>query len=222
MRSTEIKTVLLAAASLAACSQGTQATVQTVPPPARVVEGDSAAIARASADSVRYPYTPADIHFMAGMIAHHAQAIHMARWASSHVAGDAVVRLAERIVNAQQDEIVLMQQWLADRRQPVPEPSPHGMKMVMNGQEHLMLMPGMLSESQLRELDQARGSAFDRLFLRFMIQHHQGAVRMVKELLATPGSGVDLTVFKLASDIHVDQITEIRRMELMLAALPPS
>lgn len=210
---------LLAAIAAAACSATSQAAVGTFSPPAAVAQADLAAIARAQADSVAYPYTAADIHFMSGMISHHAQAIRMAGWAPSHGAGAAVQRLAERIINAQQDEIVLMQLWLADRRQPVPEASSQGLKMITNGLEHVLLMPGMLSEEQLKQLDQARGTEFDRLFLTFMIQHHQGAVTMVKELLDSYGAARDLTVFKLASDINVDQTTEIKRMELMLAAL---
>ncbi len=181
--------------------------------------GDAAAIARASADSARYPYTEADIRFMSGMIHHHAQAIKMARWAPSHGASAAVVRLTERIVNAQTDEIVLMSNWLSARRQPVPEPNPEGMTMTMAGAQHVMLMPGMLSEAQMKELDAARGEGFDRLFLTFMIQHHKGAVSMVKELFAARGAGQDETVFKFASDVEVDQTTEINRMFEMLFAL---
>jgi len=181
--------------------------------------GDAPAIARASADSARYPYTEADIRFMSGMISHHAQAIKMARWAPTHGASPAVVRLTERVVNAQTDEIALMSNWLSARRQPVPEPSAEGMKMTMGGSEHVMLMPGMLTEAQMKELDAARGEEFDRLFLTFMIQHHKGAVSMVKELFAAQGAGQDETVFKFASDVEVDQTTEINRMLEMLFAL---
>jgi uncharacterized protein (DUF305 family) len=90
------------------------------------------------------------------------------------------------------------------------------MKMNMGGMEHVMLMPGMLSEEQMNQLDQARGIKFDELFLTFMIQHHQGALAMVKELFATPGTGQDETTFKLASDVNADQETEIERMQKML------
>jgi uncharacterized protein (DUF305 family) len=156
---------------------------------------------------------------MTGMIAHHSQAIKMAGWAESHGAGASVKTLCDRIINAQQDEITNMQRWLRDRRQPVPEPNPNGMKMVMNGVEHDMLMPGMLSAEQMKQLDEARGPEFDRLFLTFMIQHHNGAVAMVKELFDTYGAGQDELVFKFASDVNVDQTTEIARMERMLFAL---
>lgn len=166
----------------------------------------------------RYPYTQADIDFMDGMIAHHSQAIVMAKWAPTHGASDAVQTLCARIVNAQTDEIALMQNWLKDRHQSVPEPGP--MKMMMNGVAKVMLMPGMLSDSQLVELDHARGTQFDQLFLEFMIQHHKGALTMVDQLFKAPGAGQDDAVYKFASDVQADQSTEIGRMEKMLITLP--
>ena len=184
--------------------------------------GEAAAVARASADSARYPYTEADIRFMSGMIHHHAQAIKMARWAPTHGASAAVVRLTERIINAQTDEITLMSNWLSARRQPVPQPNPEGMTMTMGGTQHVMLMPGMLTDAQMNELDAARGEDFDRLFLTFMIQHHKGAIVMVDKLFATQGAGEEERSFRFASDVYADQTTEIDRMEKMLAALPPA
>lgn len=181
--------------------------------------GLEAAAARARADSTRYPYTEADIRFMSGMIHHHAQAIEMARWATSHGASAALQRLCERIINAQNDEITLMSGWLRDRSQNVPEPNPEGMTMTMGGVEHVMLMPGMLSAEQMRALEAARDQEFDRLFLSLMIQHHRGAVAMVSELLGSHGAAQDEFVFKLASDIHADQTTEINRMIEMLLQL---
>jgi len=156
---------------------------------------------------------------MGGMISHHAQALVMAGWAASHGASPSVRTLANRIINAQQDEIATMQRWLRDRHQPVPDANPHGMMMNMNGMTHEMLMPGMLTESQLKQLDEARNKEFDRLFLSFMIQHHRGAVTMVNELFATYGAAQDVTVFKMASDVSADQTTEIERMQKMLASM---
>jgi uncharacterized protein (DUF305 family) len=178
------------------------------------------ASAEARADSVRHPYTQADVDFMSRMIGHHAQALVMAGWAPTHGASASVRILAERIINAQQDEIATMQRWLGDRGKAVPEASPPGMKATMQG-HHEMLMPGMLTEAQMRQLDQARGPEFDRLFLTFMIQHHRGAVSMVKDLFGTTGAARDETVFKFANDVSVDQSTEVARMERMLAVLPP-
>jgi uncharacterized protein (DUF305 family) len=182
-------------------------------------QSDLAAIAKAREDSARRPYTAADVHFMSGMIGHHAQAIQMASWAPTHGASPSVRVLCERIINAQRDEIATMQQWLRDRQQPVPDATPMGMKMVMDGMEHTMLMPGMLTEEQMKQLDAARGKEFDRLFLTFMIQHHKGAVQMVKELFDSYGAAQDDLVFKFASDVNVDQTTEIARMERMLVAI---
>lgn len=179
----------------------------------------AASIARAKADSLRYAYTPADIRFMTMMIDHHAQAVRISRWAASHGASAEVQRLALRIIAAQRDEIVIMQQWLADRRQPVPDPSRatagHAGHGDHGGHE---LMPGMLTDAELAELDAARGSEFDVQFLRKMIRHHEGAVRMVDELFATDRAAQDELVFKFANDVQVDQRTEVARMERMLAA----
>jgi uncharacterized protein (DUF305 family) len=166
-----------------------------------------------------FPYTQADINFVTGMISHHAQAIVMAKWAPTHGASKTVGTLCERIINAQTDEIVLMQQWLRDRKQPVPEAKPMPMKMVMDGMEHEMMMPGMLSDAQMKELDAARGKDFDQLFLLFMIQHHQGAITMVDQLFASPGAGQDEGAFKFANDIQSDQRTEIERMRQMLTSI---
>jgi uncharacterized protein (DUF305 family) len=159
----------------------------------------------------RYPHTEADVRFMSAMIGHHAQALAMAALAPRNGASSEIRRLAERISAGQQDEIATMQRWLRARGQPVPEPH-HAM--------HGHLMPGMLTEAQMKELEQARGPEFDRLFLTYMIQHHQGAVAMVKQLYGTPGAAQDETVFKFADDVGVDQTTEIARMQRMLSALP--
>ena len=182
--------------------------------------GPEGAKAKARADSVRWPYTAADIRFMSTMIHHHAQAIVMSKMAPSHGASPAVLRLTQRIINAQSDEIAMMSRWLADRNQPVPEPNPAGEAMKMDGTTHMVLMPGMLTEDQMRQLDAARGPEFDRLFLTFMIQHHRGAVTMVQELLGSRGAANDETVFKFASDVNVDQTTEINRMLEMLLVAP--
>jgi len=180
---------------------------------------DSAARVRARSDSARLPYTAADIQFMTGMISHHAQAVVMAKMAATHGANAAVQTLCGRIINAQNDDIALMQNWLRDRNQPVPEAKPLPMKMVMNGQVMEMLMPGMLNDEQMKQLDAARGTDFDTRFLRGMIQHHQGAITMVQQLFATPGAAQDEAVFKFANNVNVDQSTEIHRMQQMLLAV---
>jgi len=158
---------------------------------------------------------------MSAMIGHHSQALLMAGWAPTHGASPAVRTLAERIINGQEDEIGTMERWLRDRRKPVPEASRMGetghSPSSGHGAHHAM--PGMLTEAQLQQLQQAKGPEFDRLFLTFMIQHHRGAVRMVTELFGTPGAARDETVFKFANDVSVDQRTEVARMDRMLTEL---
>jgi uncharacterized protein (DUF305 family) len=207
--------LLIVSAVGAACHSASN--TPSAPSPASA-QGEAAAIAKARADSLRYPYTAADVHFMQGMIGHHAQAIVMSSWAPTHDASPSIRTLAARIINAQQDEIATMQQWLTDRRQTVPAANAGPMKMMMNGKETEMLMPGMLTAEQMHELDQAKGPEFDRLFLTDMIQHHKGAVSMVQDLFGTYGAAQDELTFKLASDVNVDQTTEIARMEKMLVA----
>jgi len=183
----------------------------------------------------RMNFTQADVDFMTDMIAHHAQALIMSRLAPENDASRPVQILASRIINAQGDEINLMQNWLRDRNQPVPEVHIDGINLMihMEGEsehdghahhdqnEHNMMhdhhdMPGMLTQEQLEELAAANGTEFDRKFLRFMIEHHEGAVIMVQELFGTDGAALDTEIFDLASGINAEQITEIERMKLML------
>lgn len=205
-------------AALTAC-QARPTTVHTTPIPVVAVQSSPQAIARARADSVRLPFVQADVDFMSGMIGHHAQAIAMSRLAPVNKASPAIRTLAARIINAQGDEITTMRQWLSDRQKPVPDADPTGMKMSHGGTDHVMLMPGMLSDAQMDSLSRARGRDFDRLFLQFMIQHHKGATAMVRTLFATDGAAQNQTVFKFASDVNVDQTTEIARMERILSEL---
>lgn len=177
-------------------------------------------VQQARVDSLRRPYTVADIEFMSGMIGHHSQAVKMAQWAESHGASRSLQIFCGRIALAQTAEIGLMTDWLKDRNQVPPEPDARGMKMTMNGMTHYMMMPGMLTEEQMAQLDKSRGVEFDRLFLTFMIQHHKGAIMMVDSLFNTPAAGQDETIFKFANDVQADQSTEIDRMQQMLDALP--
>ncbi len=209
------------------------------PPPASADAGDLEALYWARQQAAQTRFTDADVQFMTGMIGHHAQALVMSAMAPTNGASASVQRLAARIDNAQRDEIETMQRWLRDRDQPVPEIHIEGTTLMIHmaggdppagamdhgqmdhgsmGHDHLG-MPGMLTQAQLDELDAARGNEFDRLFLTYMIQHHGGAVVMVEDLFAVDGAGQDEASFKLASDVQVDQRTEIARMELMLDAL---
>ena len=170
-------------------------------------------------DLVRAPYSQADIDFMTGMIPHHAQAVLIAGWAASHGANPQLQVLCERQVVAQRDEIELMRTWLRDRGQPVPDANATHHKHKMGGVEHDMLMPGMLTAAELAQLDKARGAEWDRLFLKFMIKHHEGALKMVDDLFESYGALQDDDVYKLASDIYADQEIEIERMNQMLESL---
>lgn len=212
------------------CTLLAAAACATTPPAATA--GDSApetrsdpslerleAIYNARADSARMNVSEADVAFMTGMISHHAEALVMSAWAPSRDASPSVRTLTARITNAQKDEIALMQRWLRERDRPVPVVEPGGAMPAMAGHDMHMTMPGMLSPAQLDELSASRGPEFDRLFLTFMIQHHEGAVAMVAELFASDGAAQDEFVFKLASDIQVDQTTEVARMQRMLDAL---
>jgi|SRR5687768_10752414 len=171
-------------------------------------------------DLVRQPYSRADVDFMTMMIPHHAQAVLIAGWAASHGARQDVRILCERMVVAQRDEIELMRTWLRDRGQPVPAADATHHRMKMNGVEHDMLMPGMLTPAELAQLDKARGAEWDRLFLTFMIRHHEGALKMVDDLFESHGALQDEDMYKFASDMYADQQIEIERMQQMLAATP--
>ena len=155
-------------------------------------------------------YTVADVEFMQGMIAHHAQAIHMSRMAEAHKANPRVLRLAMKIDQSQVAEIVIMQDWLRSNGQVAPDTSSW----------RTMKMAGMLTEEQLRELDKATGVEFDRAFLALMIQHHEGAIKMVDDLFAVPRAGQDVDVNVFANDVVAAQTAEIGIMRRLLAELP--
>ena len=151
-------------------------------------------------------YTVADVRFLQGMIAHHAQAIHMSNMAETRAADPRLLRLAQKIGQSQVAEIDLMQGWLADHEQFVPDTSSH----------RTMTMPGMLTAGQLAELEAASGPVFDRRFLELMILHHEGALAMVADVLASPGAAQDVDVNVLANEVHLVQTAELGAMHQML------
>ena len=186
-----------------------------------VVPGSPAtAAALATADSAARAFAPADVDFMQGMIPHHAQAVIMGRWAATHGARADVQRLCLRIVAAQSDEINIMRRWLGERKQDVPDSTATRHVMKMGDMTHEMMMPGMLSDDEMAQLDKARGSEFDRLFLNGMIRHHQGAISMVETLLQNGNAGHDESVFRFANDVVSDQSAEIAVMRRMLETVP--
>lgn len=154
-------------------------------------------------------YTEADVRFMQGMIAHHAQAVYMSRMAEKHRANPRVQRLADKIDQSQIAEIRIMQNWLLDRNQTAPDTSSW----------RTMTMPGMLTAEQLKTLDASTGTEFDRNFLVMMIQHHEGALSMVKDLFASPGAAQEVDVNVFANDVVTVQTAEIGIMQQLLAQL---
>jgi uncharacterized protein (DUF305 family) len=147
---------------------------------------------------------------MQGMIGHHAQALKMAAMAPTHGASAKVLLLCKKIEISQTDEIDRMTQWLQDHGQAVPD----------TAKPMAMMMPGMLTPAQMQQLDAARDTTFDRLFLTFMIQHHNGALEMVRQLFATNGAAQSPEVFQYATDVNVDQAGEIDRMQKLLSSSP--
>ncbi len=170
----------------------------------------------------RYYSTKDDAEFMQGMVMHHAQAITMANQAVSHGASKPVQIFCARIALSQGKEIRMMQNWLRDRKFAVPDSTgkmPAGAPMIggmTHGADGTMSMPGMLSADQMKLLTDARGPSWDRLFLTFMIQHHEGALLMVDKLFKSAGGGQDDDINKFANGVQADQETEIARMKQML------
>jgi uncharacterized protein (DUF305 family) len=154
-------------------------------------------------------YTVADVEFMQGMIAHHAQAIYMSRMAEAHHASPRLVKLAQKIDQSQVAEIAIMQDWLRRNGQAVPDTSSW----------RTMHMAGMLTDEQLKELDAAKGAEFDHAYLEMMIQHHEGALQMVEDLFAAPLAGQDVDVNVFANDVVTVQTAEIGVMQRMLSQM---
>ena len=168
--------------------------------------------AEAARDLSKVRYTDADVRFMQGMIGHHAQALEMTALRTSRSTAEDMRLLALRIDISQADEIRLMREWLAARGQPVPDAHAHH-------QHDAVLMPGMLTADEMARLAAARETAFDRLFLEYMIKHHEGALVMVKQLFESTGAAQESEIFGFASEVEADQSAEIGRMSIMLARL---
>jgi uncharacterized protein (DUF305 family) len=161
------------------------------------------------ATSAGVTFSAADVAFMQGMIGHHAQAIEMVALLKTRTEREDMKLFALRIEVSQTDEIKLMKRWLELRKQPIPNEHAHhapGAK----------LMPGMLTSDDMAKLAAAKGAAFDKLFLEYMIRHHEGALVMVKDLFGSPGAAQEAEVYAFASDVEADQAMEIERMRGML------
>src|SRR5215813_8131303 len=164
------------------------------------------------------PSSPKDVEFMQGMIMHHAQAVEMTALIDSHTENKELHTLGARISRSQSDEIDFMKRWLTVRGESTSMPMHHMPGMDMSSDA--MLMPGMLTEKQMTALRNAKGKEFDHLFLTGMIQHHNGALIMVKDLFDTAGAGQDAEVFNFATDVDSGQRAEIRIMQTMLGENP--
>lgn len=166
------------------------------------------------------PRSPADVEFMQGMIMHHEQAVEMTAMISSHTQNKDLRTLGARISSSQSDEIKFMKRWLAARGESVPNPMPEMSDKDMPGMDMphqtMTLMPGMLTPEQMEALRKAKGADFDHLFLAGMIQHHNGALTMVKDLFDTAGAGQDAEIFNFATDADNTQRAEIKIMQSML------
>jgi uncharacterized protein (DUF305 family) len=206
--------------SLPVCAQQSNA-----PPPPVVVQpgapGEATKTLPSSTRATLPPHSPADVQFMQGMIMHHAQAVEMTALIDSHTENKEIRSLGARISRSQSDEIKFMKQWLTTRGEPVAHsmssmPDMPGMDM----STHQMHMPGMLTAKQMDALKKAKGQEFDHLFLTGMIQHHNGALIMVKDLFDTAGAGQDAELFNFVTDVDSGQRAEIRIMQTMLGEKP--
>lgn len=215
--------IVLAVVAVGACRSARPASVPQVVPvppsgqptlvqPGRPGEDSKTVAPETSVRNAALPHTPADTAFMQGMIGHHAQALEMTALLYTNSQSEEMQLLAKRIEVSQIDEMDMMREWLTARGEKLPDEHAH------HAGDHA-LMPGMLTQAEMQALRTAKGKEFDRLFLRGMIKHHQGALTMVKELFATPRAGQDAEIFAFASDVDADQSMEIDRMAAMLAAL---
>jgi uncharacterized protein (DUF305 family) len=164
------------------------------------------------------PHSPADVQFMQDMIMHHAQAVEMTALIESHTENKDLRSLGARISRSQSDEMDFMKRWLATRSEPISKPMQHAAGMDMSS--HEMLMPGMLTRKQMDALKKAKNEEFDHLFLSGMIQHHNGALTMVKDLFDSAGAGQDAELFNFATEVDSGQRAEIKIMQIMLGDRP--
>jgi uncharacterized protein (DUF305 family) len=218
-RGSEVWCLVFGVASAAGLASAVRGREQSEPPKPVVVQpgapGQPSKTLPSSTRAKLPPRSEADVKFMQGMIMHHAQAVEMTALIPSHTENKELRLLGAKISSSQSDEIKMMKRWLATRGERVPM-APHKMTgMDMTG-EAMPLMPGMLSFEQMEALRKAQGAEFDRLFLTGMIQHHQGALTMVKDLFDTAGAGQDADLFNFATDADNSQRAEIRIMQGML------
>ncbi len=201
--------IVILALAASACRSSGQAGTSIIQPGAPG-QANKVISREAATDLSKVQATPADVTFMQGMIGHHAQALDMTALIAERTSRDEMKRLGQRISVSQADEINMMRSWLTKRGQALPAEHAHHLPGGM--------MPGMLSNAQMAELAAAKGEEFDRLFLKYMIQHHEGALSMVDDLFKMPGAGQDGDINAFAADVDSDQRMEIDRMRAMLGS----
>lgn len=196
------------------------AAAQQADPPATIVQpgapGQPTRVLPPTTRAVLPPRSPKDVEFMQGMIMHHAQAVEMTALIEARSVNKELKLLGARISHTQAEEIGFMKRWLERRGEVVDIDMGDMSEMSMGGGSTVTLMPGMLTAKQMKALKLAKGAEFDRLFLAGMIQHHRGALQMVRELFDTAGAGQDAEIFNFATDVDSGQRAEIRIMETML------
>lgn len=205
------RAALLACLSAACALSPAQQSSQPVPPPIIVQPGPPGAPSKTLPPNATVPLpkdTPADVAFMQGMIMHHNQAVVMTAMIPSHTDNPDVLAIGKKIHLSQTDEMKFMKRWLTARGQSTMMPMTPGKPMA--------LMPGMLTPEQMDALSKSSGKEFDRLFLTGMIQHHGGALIMVKDLFNEPGAGEDAELFNFATDVDSTQRAEIKIMQRIL------
>jgi uncharacterized protein (DUF305 family) len=205
--------------SLPVCAQQTNPATPVVVQPG--APGQPTQTLPSSTRAILPPRSPKDVEFMQGMIMHHAQAVEMTALIESSTQNKALRLLGARISHSQSEEIKFMRRWLEARGEPTEMPMPKMSGMDMPGMDmskQPMLMPGMLTPKQMDALRKAKGAEFDHLFLTGMIQHHSGALIMVKDLFDTAGAGQDAELFNFTTDVDSGQRAEIRIMQNMLGA----
>ena len=225
----KLRSAIIAAAPLIFLSSLTVSAQQTDSDAPVVVQpgapGQPTRILPPTTRAILPPGSPKDVEFMQHMIVHHAQAVEMTALIESRTENKNLRLLGARISQSQSDEMNFMKRWLEIRKEPLSPPMPAKSSMDMPGMDmsshqHHMLMPGMLTPKQMDALKKAKGAEFDRLFLRGMIQHHNGALLMVKELFETAGAGQDAELFNFATDVDSGQRAEIKIMQTMLGEKP--
>jgi uncharacterized protein (DUF305 family) len=208
-------TALMAVFSLPICAQQADRSTPVVVQPG--APGQPTRTLPATTRAILPPRSPADVQFMQGMIMHHAQAVEMTALIESRTTTKDLRLLGARISHSQSEEINFMKRWLTARGEPLSQPMPDMPNMNMSDMSsHQMLMPGMLTAKQMEALKKAKGQEFDRLFLTGMIQHHNGALIMVKDLFDAAGAGQDAELFNFTTDVDSGQRAEIRIMQTML------